>query len=86
MEGANEAARRAVNGVLERAGSGQPRCEVWSLSQPEIFAPARALDRILFALRRPPELPVSATDDGRIERSELVSLGASLAARISRLL
>ncbi len=86
MEGANEAARRAVNGILERAGSTQPRCEVWSLSQPEIFAPARALDRILFALRRPPELPVSATDDGRIERSGLVSLGASLAGRISRLL
>jgi hypothetical protein len=86
MEGANEAARRAVNGILERAGSTQPRCQVWPLSQPEIFAPARALDRILFALRRPPELPVTLSDDGRIERSVLASVGASLAGRISRLL
>jgi uncharacterized protein with NAD-binding domain and iron-sulfur cluster len=86
MEGANEAARRAVNGILERAGSTQPRCQVWPLSQPEVFAPARALDRVLFALRRPPELPVTLSDDGRIERSGLVSLGASLAGRISRLL
>jgi uncharacterized protein with NAD-binding domain and iron-sulfur cluster len=86
MEGANEAARRAVNGILERAGSAQPRCEVWPLSEPEIFAPARALDRVLFALRRPSELPVKAKEDGRIERSELVSLGASVAGHISRLL
>jgi uncharacterized protein with NAD-binding domain and iron-sulfur cluster len=86
MEGANEAARRAVNGILDRAGSTQPRCQVWPLSQPEIFAPARALDRILFALHRPPELPVSLSDDGTIERSGLVSLGASLVGRISRLL
>jgi uncharacterized protein with NAD-binding domain and iron-sulfur cluster len=86
MEGANEAARRAVNGILERAGSTQPRCQVWPLSEPEIFAPARALDRVLFALHRPPQVPVSAREDGRIERSELVSLGASVAGRISRLL
>ena len=39
MEGANEAARRAVNGILDRSGSTQPRCEVWPLSEPEIFAP-----------------------------------------------
>jgi uncharacterized protein with NAD-binding domain and iron-sulfur cluster len=86
MEGANEAARRAVNGILDRAGSTQPRCDVWSLSEPEIFAPARAFDRILFALRRPPERPVSFREDGRIERSELFSLGASIADRLSRLL
>jgi len=86
MEGANEAARRAVNGILDTAGSTQPRCQVWPLSEPEIFAPARALDRVLFALRQPPHLPIKAKEDGRIERSELVSLGASVAGRISRLL
>ncbi len=92
MEGANEAARRAVNGILERSGSTQPRCSVWRLGEPAIFAPARALDRVLFALRQPPLLTVRAAEDGRIDRSDLVSLGselaslgASVAGRISRL-
>jgi uncharacterized protein with NAD-binding domain and iron-sulfur cluster len=31
MEGANEAARRAVNGILDRSQSTQPRCKVWPL-------------------------------------------------------
>jgi uncharacterized protein with NAD-binding domain and iron-sulfur cluster len=86
MEGANEAARRAVNGILDRAGSMQPRCPVWPLSEPEIFAPARALDRLLFALHRPPELTFRANEDGGIERSDFVSLGASVVGQISRLL
>jgi uncharacterized protein with NAD-binding domain and iron-sulfur cluster len=86
MEGANEAARRAVNGILDTAGSTQPRCQVWPLSEPDIFAPARALDHVLFRLRQPHHLPIKAKEDGRIERSELVSLGASVAGRISRLL
>jgi hypothetical protein len=59
---------------------------VWKLSEPAILAPARTLDRVLFALRRPLELPVKARDDGRIQRSELISLGASIADRISRAL
>ena len=42
MEGANEAARRAVNGILDTTGSTQPRCPVWKLSEPAMFAPARA--------------------------------------------
>ncbi len=86
MEGANEAARRAVNAILERTGSAQPRCKVWPLSEPEVFGPARALDRLLFALHRPPELPVSASEDGHIARSELASLGASVVNHVSRLL
>lgn len=48
MEGANEAARRAVNGILAASGSHAPRCELWPLHEPEIFAPARALDYLLF--------------------------------------
>jgi hypothetical protein len=48
MEAANEAARRAVNGILDAAGSDAARCGVWDLHEPEIFAPWRELDLIRF--------------------------------------
>ena len=48
MEGANEAARRAVNGILEASGSSAPRCEIWNLQEPEIFAPWREIDRVRY--------------------------------------
>jgi uncharacterized protein with NAD-binding domain and iron-sulfur cluster len=48
MEAANEAARRAVNGILDAAGSGTRRCDVWQLHEPEIFAPWRELDFIRY--------------------------------------
>ena len=35
MEAANEAARRAVNGVLDRTGVGAPRCAIFKLYLPE---------------------------------------------------
>jgi uncharacterized protein with NAD-binding domain and iron-sulfur cluster len=83
MEGANEAARRAVNGILDAGGSAEPRCEIWRYSEPAIFAPARALDRVLYALHRPPAQPVSI-EDGELRVSAPMSLGASLAGRLSR--
>ena len=49
MEAANEAARRAVNGILDAAGSGAARCSVWQLHEPEIFVPWRELDFIRYA-------------------------------------
>jgi 15-cis-phytoene desaturase len=46
MEGANEAARRAVNGILDRSHSKEPRCQVWPLQDPGgLFAWWRHLDR-----------------------------------------
>jgi uncharacterized protein with NAD-binding domain and iron-sulfur cluster len=84
MEGANEAARRAVNGILEVAGSDAPRCKVWPLREPAIFAPARALDRIRFELGRPPKQTVRMRD-GQIDATPLVSAGAPLAERLARL-
>jgi len=45
MEAANEAARRAVNGILNAAGSSEDRCEIWNLQEPEVFLPFRAYDR-----------------------------------------
>ncbi len=50
MEGANEAARRAVNGILLASGSTARHCQVWPLHEPAIFAPARILDRLRFTL------------------------------------
>jgi uncharacterized protein with NAD-binding domain and iron-sulfur cluster len=44
MEAANEAARRAVNGILQACGASAAQCGVWKLHEPEIFAPWRALD------------------------------------------
>jgi uncharacterized protein with NAD-binding domain and iron-sulfur cluster len=34
MEGANEAARRAVNAIIDASGSHQPYCELWNLHEP----------------------------------------------------
>ena len=68
MEGANEAARRAVNGILERTGSAARRCEVWKLSEPALFGPARLLDRVRWRLfRRPAKPPLRLAPDGRLE-------------------
>jgi uncharacterized protein with NAD-binding domain and iron-sulfur cluster len=44
MEAANEAARRAVNGILKAAASPEKQCDVWQLLEPEIFAPLREYD------------------------------------------
>jgi 15-cis-phytoene desaturase len=46
MESANEAARRAVNGILDAAGASDARCGVWDLDEPSVFKPLRALDRL----------------------------------------
>ena len=50
MEAANEAARRAVNALLDRAGSSAARAMVWPLSVPEIFQPFIDYDRLRFRL------------------------------------
>src|SRR5580698_3205978 len=44
MEGANEAARRAVNGLLDAVNFAGSRCEVWPLHEPEILEPWRLYD------------------------------------------
>lgn len=44
MEGANEAARRAVNGIIKASGVDAPLCTLWKLNEPEIFQPLREYD------------------------------------------
>ena len=48
MEAANEAARRAVNGILRASGSDAAPCALWNLHEPEVFLPLRAYDRVRF--------------------------------------
>jgi uncharacterized protein with NAD-binding domain and iron-sulfur cluster len=48
MEGANEAARWAVNGILDASQSGAPRCEIWQLREPAVFEPYKEFDQFLF--------------------------------------
>jgi hypothetical protein len=48
MEAANEAARRAVNGILQASGVTVRACDLWKLHEPEIFAPWRALDAMRY--------------------------------------
>jgi uncharacterized protein with NAD-binding domain and iron-sulfur cluster len=82
MEGANEAARRAVNAILDATGSSAERCQVWKLREPEVLAPARALDRVrwrLFKRAAKPPLAVAEGGDlkprGPIARGELAAGG-----------
>lgn len=51
MEGANEAARRAVNGILDASGSPETPCAVWDLREPLLMAPMRAADRAWLEVR-----------------------------------
>ena len=75
MEGANEAARRAVNAILEASDSDSESCGVWPLSEPGglLFEAARVGDRVLFELfgsrRSPP--PTVTLSDGHIETNPL---------------
>ena len=80
MEGANEAARRAVNAILERSSSPERPCEVWPLSEPALFAPFRALDKVLFKLGRPPRPP--RLEDGEVKAPAPLRLGGWLAQRV----
>ena len=49
MEAANEAARRAVNGLLIALGSSADPCALWPLHEPMLFAPFRWHDQRRFA-------------------------------------
>jgi len=82
MEGANEAARRAVNGILASSGSDSPRCDVWPLSEPGglTFRAARGADRVLYKLfgRRQSPPPTVALTDGGLEMNPVTRMAQHL--------
>jgi uncharacterized protein with NAD-binding domain and iron-sulfur cluster len=53
MEAANEAARRATNGILAASGSKAAPCGVWPLQEPDLLIPLKALDRQRFRRKLP---------------------------------
>ncbi|MGM0397616.1 MAG: phytoene dehydrogenase, partial [Halobacteriota archaeon] len=53
MESANEAARRAVRGILDRAGTDADPPDVWGLDEPRLFDPLKRQDEVAFRLGLP---------------------------------
>jgi hypothetical protein len=53
MEAANEAARRATNGILAASGSTAAPCGVWPLQEPDLLLPLKAYDRQRFRRQLP---------------------------------
>jgi uncharacterized protein with NAD-binding domain and iron-sulfur cluster len=49
MEGANEAARRAVNCIIDSSGSKERLCKVWGLKEPLFFKPLKWFDKKRFS-------------------------------------
>ena len=83
MEGANEAARRAVNAILDATGSPAKRCRLWPLYEPPLFAPVRTLDKLLWRLGRPARPPVRLSPSGAVEP---VGIGGRAMAMVGRLI
>ncbi|HWM10923.1 MAG TPA: FAD-dependent oxidoreductase [Solirubrobacteraceae bacterium] len=76
MEGANEAARRAVNAILDRTGSRGPRCKVFTLPEPAVLRPARWVDELRWRLfRRPAKPRLRVAEAGDLEPASVISRG-----------
>jgi uncharacterized protein with NAD-binding domain and iron-sulfur cluster len=84
MEGANEAARRAVNAILAATGRSDT-CQVFDLREPAVLAPARLLDKLRWRLfHRPAKPPLRVAGDGGVEPRNLLSRGVLAAGRVTR--
>lgn len=53
MEAANEAAKRAVNGLLDQISDTSCRCKIYPLERPKALRLVRWLDRLIYRIRRP---------------------------------
>jgi uncharacterized protein with NAD-binding domain and iron-sulfur cluster len=84
MEGANEAARRAVNAILAAQGR-DDLCAVYRLREPPVLAPARALDALRWRLfRRPARAPLKVTEDGGLGPRNLLGRATLAAGAVTR--
>ncbi len=84
MEGANEAARRAVNAILGAAGR-RDVCQVFPLREPKVLVPARKLDELRWRLfHRSARAPLRVTGDGGVEPRNLLSRAVLAAGRVMR--
>ncbi|GAB3236037.1 hydroxysqualene dehydroxylase [Mycolicibacterium hippocampi] len=83
MEAANEAARAAVNGILEATGSPHSRCTIYDLAEPRILWPFRQLDRVLFRLgRRTARPPFRLTTAGALKPTGPLARAGLAALRV----
>jgi Flavin containing amine oxidoreductase len=85
MEGANEAARVAVNAILDAIRSPAARCALFAPREPAVLGPARTLDRLRWMLfRRPPRAPLKVADRGDLAPSGLLARGALAVGAVRR--
>ncbi|MDY6997171.1 MAG: FAD-dependent oxidoreductase [Actinomycetota bacterium] len=83
MEGANEAARAAVNAILDAVGSTRARCDVHRLEEPWVLWPFRQLDRLRWALGRDTARPPFRLNEaGALEPTGPVGRAALRAVRM----
>ena len=87
MEGANEAARRAVNAICETYGGRGRRAHVWRLNEPALLAPWRMHDAIRFRRGLPWREPLGGTFR-RIETglSDVLGMAKGAGALLGRLI
>ena len=84
MEGANEAARRAVNGILKATGSRSKRCEVWQVWEPSVLVPFRMLDAVRWRLGLDVKVPVKVAGSGDVQPTDLAARTLLTVARHGR--
>jgi hypothetical protein len=71
MEGANEAARCAVNGILKATHSRAKRCEVRKLHEPAALIPFRVVDEVRWRLGLDVKVPVRVSRSGELRPTDL---------------
>lgn len=84
MEAANEAARRAVNGILKATGSRARPCKVWKLHEPWVMSTFRMADRLRWRFDRPVKVPIRMTPDGKLQPTGTGARGLLAATRRSQ--